>query len=84
MRQGCILLPILFSLVLMEKVAEERQNFLGATLHTNNVGLLAYADSVVMIAINMDEVNQMFTLFQEMTQQIGRVYSHEKGENRWQ
>ena len=70
LRQGCILSPTLFNLAL-EKAARESNNFPGARLDTGNVGFMAYADDVVMIAETVDGVNEMFTPFQETASRIG-------------
>ncbi|XP_076031181.1 uncharacterized protein LOC143019430 [Oratosquilla oratoria] len=51
----------------------ESLNSPGARFDTGNIGLLAYADDVVMIAENMDEINEMFTPFQNTAGQAGLV-----------
>ncbi|XP_076045216.1 uncharacterized protein LOC143027672 [Oratosquilla oratoria] len=77
LKQGCILSPTFFNLV-MEKAARESLSHPGAIFETENIGLLAYADDVVMIAENMDEINEMFTPFQNTAGQVGLVCNESK------
>ncbi|XP_076045800.1 uncharacterized protein LOC143028043 [Oratosquilla oratoria] len=62
----------------MEKAARESLNHPGARFDTGNIWLLAYADDVVMIAENMDEINEMFTPFQNTAGQVGLVCNESK------
>ena len=77
LRQGCILSPVLFNLV-MEKIVRGSLNLPGARLSTGNIGILAYADDVVMVAENMGEINNMFTPFQETASRAGLICNESK------
>ncbi|XP_076058014.1 uncharacterized protein LOC143035200 isoform X1 [Oratosquilla oratoria] len=62
----------------MEKAAKESLNHPGVRFVTGNIGLLAYADDIVMIAENMDEINKVFTPFQNTVGQVGLVCNESK------
>ena len=71
LKQGCILSPLLFNLV-MEKVARSiTTRPEGVTFNNLRVNCLGYADDIDVIGANLREVESLATHFKTMACQVG-------------
>ena len=78
LKQGCILSPMLFNIV-MEKVARtltERQ--LGAQFRDLSVNCLAYADDIDVITEDVEDTKNIVTEFKEKAEKVGLTINEEK------
>ena len=78
LKQGCILSPMLFNIV-MEKVARtvtERQ--LGAQFRDLSINCLAYADDVDVITEDIEDTENIITEFKEKAEKVGLTINEEK------
>ena len=70
LRQGCILSPMLFNLM-MEKITREMANIHeGINIGNSKVNNLAYADDVDLIADSVQGINRLATSLCETSERI--------------
>ena len=80
LRQGCMLSPLLFNLVLEKAVRQSTNHPGGARLSNGQITHLAYADDVDVVAETVEEVNEFFSVFQRTAEQIGLKCNEQKTE----
>jgi hypothetical protein len=69
-RQGCSLSPLIFNIYIEEALNEVREKMnVGVTIQGEKVGMLHFADDIVVLAENRDELerflNEMDTVLKE-------------------
>ena len=80
LRQGDALSPILFNIALEKVVREIRMDQGGVRIGDANIGLLAYADDIVLLAENKDQLRRQANKLIENAKRIGLEINTEKTE----
>ena len=71
LRQGCMLSPILFNLVLEKAIQTNVQSMEGANINGNKINTLAYADDVVMMSETGEGLEMLSLASIEKCKQFG-------------
>ena len=77
-REGCILLPTLFSLYTEELAARMRRMNAGVRVGNDRIGELLYADDVVVMSESADELQSLLDLVDGYVKDFGFEFSSEK------
>ena len=65
LKQGCLLSPILFNLYLNDFICGIKEAGLGITVEGEKVAILVYADDIVLMAENEQDLQQMLNMLHE-------------------
>ena len=71
LRQGCMLSPLLFNLVLEKAIQTTAHIAQGAIISNNKISMLAYADDVVILSETERGLEELSTPFLEMSKRVG-------------
>ena len=71
LRQGDMLSPILFNLVIEKAIQTASQIAQGANIGNNTINMLAYADDVVALAETEEGLEELTTPFLELSKRVG-------------
>ena len=71
LRQGCMLSPILFNLVLEMAIRATAHIHQGALINNQHINLMAYADDVVILSETERGLSEVCTPFTEMGKRVG-------------
>ena len=77
-RQGCILSPTLFSLYTEELAARMRRMNAGIRVGNDRIGVLLYADDVVVMSESADELQSLLDVLDGYGKDFGVRFSSEK------
>ena len=77
-RQGCILSPTLFSLYTEELAARMRRMNAGIRVGNARIGVLLYADDVVVMSESADELQSLLDVLDGYGKDFGVRFSSEK------
>ena len=79
-RQGCILSPTLFSLYTEELAARVRRMNVGVKVGRDKIGMLLYADDVVVMSESAEEFQRILDVVDEYGRDFGVKFSSEKSQ----
>ena len=71
LRQGCMLSPLLFNLVLEKAIQSTSHIRHGAVISNQYINLMAYADDVVILSETERGITEICTPFTEMGKRVG-------------
>jgi len=77
LRQGDALSPILFNLVL-EKIVRDMNISEGLILGQSKIGLLSYADDIVIIGDNIEIMKNYYKKLMDAASKIGLIINDER------
>jgi len=77
-KQGCVLSPVLFCIFIHEFTKLLKKHDLGVRIHNVNVGSLFWADDVVLLANDENELNKMLSLAAQFANDWKLSFNHEK------
>ncbi|KAL4082900.1 hypothetical protein QTP88_029554 [Uroleucon formosanum] len=80
LRQGDAISPVLFNIVLEKVVREAALDKEGVKLGENNIGILAYADDIVLMADSKDKLKEQSKQLINATKRVGLEINAEKTE----
>ena len=77
-RQGCVISPTLFNLYIEELIVRIRKSEKGVKVRDKRLGCLAYADDVVLMAENKEDMEQLMKTADTYGKEWNLRYSAEK------
>jgi hypothetical protein len=80
LRQGDAISPVLFNIVLKKVVREAALDKEGVKLGENNIGILAYADDIVLMADSKDKLKEQSKQLINAAKRVGLEINAEKTE----
>ena len=79
-RQGCILSPILFAIYTEELAVRVKEKGLGMKVGNERLSLLMYADEIIILSENGNDLQLMLGVVNEYSVELGLKFGMDKGQ----